>query len=107
MTDKEKIKFWAKGRLFEIMNGIGENDAKNILTDLLSFIDSMQEEPSTSVWHDAKEPPEIHRKYLTRYADGKVNGSWERHDEGFIPWKEVVKEHKFTHWCYVEDLLKL
>lgn len=44
MTDKEKIKFWAKGRLFEIMNGIGENDAKNILADLLSLIDSMQEE---------------------------------------------------------------
>lgn len=41
MTDKEKIKFWTKGRMFEIMNGIGENDAKNILTDLLSFIDSM------------------------------------------------------------------
>ena len=45
MTDKEKIKFWTKGRMFEIMNGIGENDAKNILTDLLSFIDSLQEEP--------------------------------------------------------------
>ena len=44
MTDKEKIKFWTKGRLFEIMNGIGENDAKNILTELLSFIDSMQEQ---------------------------------------------------------------
>ena len=26
---------------------------------------------------------------------------------GFIPWKDVVKEHGFTHWCYVEDLLKL
>ena len=49
MTDKEQIKFWAKGRLFEIMNGIGENDAKNILTDLLSFIDSIQEEPTRLV----------------------------------------------------------
>lgn len=49
MTDKEKIKFWTKGRLFEIMNGIGENDAKKILTDLLSFIDSMQKEPKFKV----------------------------------------------------------
>ncbi len=103
MTDKEKIRAEIERRYKECKGATPATEYQ----ELLDFIDSMQEEYTTSVWHDAKELPEIHRKYLTRYADGKVNGSWERHDEGFIPWKEVVKEHKFTHWCYVENLLKL
>lgn len=45
MTVKEKIKLWAKGRLFELMNGVGEKDAESVLTDILSFIDSLHEEP--------------------------------------------------------------
>lgn len=65
-----------------------------------------QKEP-VSIWHDANQQPTMYRKYLVRYSDGRVNGSWERHDDGFISWKDVVKEHKFTHWCYTEDLLKL
>ncbi len=40
MTEKEKIRLWAKGRLFEVMNGIGDQDAKSVLIDLLSFIGS-------------------------------------------------------------------
>ena len=60
-----------------------------------------------SIWHDASHQPTMYRKYLVRYSDGRVSGSWERHDDGFIPWKDVVKEHGFTHWCYTEDLIKL
>ena len=79
--------------------------------DFLSFLDILEvkevkEEPE-SIWHDANKQPTMYRKYLVRYSDGRVSGSWERHDDGFIPWKDVVKEHGFTHWCYVEDLLKL
>ena len=117
MTDKEKIRYWAKGRLFEVMNGRGEQDAKSVLTDLLSLIETMsdvpekdfgkKENPVVKVWHDAEEAPEMYRKYLARYSDGRINGSWERHDDGFIPWKDVVKEHKIIQWCYVEDLLKI
>lgn len=66
--------------------------------------EAMREKAINSVWHDAKEPPEIRRKYLVRYNDGKINGSWER-QSNVIPWKNVVKEHHFTHWCYVEDLI--
>ncbi len=77
-----------------------------VLKDILDYIDKVQEE-SVSVWHDANQQPTMFRKYLVRYSDGRVSGSWERHDDGFIPWKDVVKEHGFTHWCYVEDLLKL
>lgn len=39
MSKEEKIKLWCKGRLFELMNGIGDNDAKTVLKDLLDFID--------------------------------------------------------------------
>ncbi len=81
----------------------GKFDALSAVDTLL---DSIQEEPA-SIWHDANQQPTMYRKYLVRYSNGRVSGSWERHDDGFIPWKDVVKEHKFTHWCYTEDLLKL
>ena len=122
MTDKEKLeklvaylmhRMYAHNQMAdigstgEIFDEKIENAKYEECRDTLNFIDSMQKEPATSLWHDASETPEIHRKFLVRFADGKINGSWERHDDGFIPWKDVVKEHKFTHWCYVEDLLKL
>lgn len=66
-------------------------------------VKALQEEPK-SIWHDANKQPTMYRKYLVRYSDGRVSGSWERHDNGFIPWEDVIKEHGFTHWCYVEDL---
>jgi hypothetical protein len=69
-------------------------------------LQEVKEEPE-SIWHDANKQPTMYRKYLVRYSDGRVSGSWERHDNGFIPWKDVIKEHGFTHWCYVEDLIKL
>lgn len=85
------------------METICKEEAYN---EVLSILDTMQEEP-VSIWHDANQQPTMYRKYLVRYSNGRVSGSWERHDDGFIPWKDVVKEHGFTHWCYVEDLLKL
>lgn len=116
MTDKEKL----DKLIAEIKRRIAffyEQSVRKITTDynycalalqgVLCFYDSLQEEPVSSVWHDANQQPKIFRKYLVRYSDGRVSGSWERHDDGFIPWKDVVKEHGFTHWCYVEDLLKL
>ena len=76
------------------------------LNKLLSLLDTMQEEP-VSIWHDAKEAPEMYRKYFARYSDGRIDGYWARHDDGFIPWKDVVKEHHITHWCYVSDVINL
>ena len=69
-------------------------------------VNALQKVPE-SIWHDANQQPTMYRKYLVRYSNDRVSGSWERHDDGFIPWKDVVKEHGFTHWCYVEDLIKL
>ena len=77
------------------------------LREVKDFIDTLEVKEVDNVWHDASEKPTMFRKYLVRFSDGGVSGSWERHDDGFIPWKHVVKEHAFTHWCYVEDLLKL
>ena len=78
------------------------------IKDFLDFFEvKVAKEEPVSVWHDANQQPTMYRKYLVRYSDGRVSGSWERHDDGFIPWKDVVKEHGFTHWCYVEDLIKL
>ena len=88
------------------------NAAKgNVCHEILCTIDNLEvkevQKVPESIWHDANHQPTMYRKYLVRYSDGRVSGSWERHDDGFIPWKDVVKEHGFTHWCYVEDLIKL
>lgn len=40
MNKDDQIKLWCKGRLFELMCGIGDNDAKTVLKELLDFIDS-------------------------------------------------------------------
>lgn len=40
MSQEYQIKLWCKGRLFELMGGIGDNDAKTVLKELLDFIDN-------------------------------------------------------------------
>ena len=104
MTDKEKI-HQILSSLWKNDDSVGKTYYNQALQDVQTAVD-LQEEPK-SIWHDANQQPTMYRKYLVRYSDGRVSGSWERHDNGFIPWKDVVKEHGFTHWCYVEDLIKL
>lgn len=41
--NKRQIELWVKGRLFEVMNGMGAQDAKSVLTDLLDFLESNSE----------------------------------------------------------------
>ena len=104
----EQIECLSK-KLWENINN-GHEYSMVTYTEFLGIVtevwEKLQEEPE-SIWHDANKQPTMYRKYLVRYSNGRVSGSWERHDDGFIPWKDVVKEHGFTHWCYVEDLLKL
>ena len=40
MSKEDQIKLWCKGRLFELMGGVGDNDAKTVLKELLDFIDN-------------------------------------------------------------------
>jgi hypothetical protein len=69
------------------------------------FIDSLQEE-SVSIWHDANQHPEINTPILVRTYDNIVV-STKRYDDNLIPWEDRIKRDEITHWCYVEDLLKL
>ena len=105
---KEQQKLWRKEIEQACISGgySGLNLAKDPRYKENLEVKEMQEK-TESIWHDANQQPTMYRKYLVRYSDGRVSGSWERHDNGFIPWKDVVKEHGFTHWCYVEDLIKL
>lgn len=98
-------------KALEFYEGTARDDyacmALDMLKDAIETIQQVEEHHAGSVWHDAQQPPEMHRKYLARYSDGRVNGSWERYGDGSIPWKDVIKEHRLTHWCYIDDLLKL
>lgn len=40
MSKEDQIKLWCKVRLSELMGGIGDNDAKTVLKELLDFIDN-------------------------------------------------------------------
>lgn len=40
MSKEDQIKLWCKVRLFELMGGVGDNDAKTVLKELLDFIDN-------------------------------------------------------------------
>ena len=40
MSKEYQIKLWCKVRLFELMGGVGDNDAKTVLKELLDFIDN-------------------------------------------------------------------
>lgn len=88
----------------------GNNDTKK---DIISF---KNEEPikwvkeaqgeTVSIWHDANQQPEIYSNILVRTYDNIVE-STKRYDDNLIPWNDRIKRDGITHWCYVEDLLKL
>lgn len=110
MTDKEKIRA-------EIERLMPNDDYENkldseclrgerfICKKLLAFIDSLPEEPTTSVWHDTRsEEPIVGRNIVMWYYDHMYSG-------------EYLGEHffgreKFTlmsdsKWAYFEDLTGL
>ena len=84
-----------------IVNDLREKYSEKIL----SAIDSMQEEPTSSVWHDASEKPKegswICVSFDSRnlssflYEDGKIHNNY------------VDIEMISCKWAYPEDLLKL
>lgn len=101
MTDKEKIRAeierlkdvditefpstnWLKGRNFALVS-------------LEVFIDSMQEEPTTSVWHDANILPSNPKAVIVEHNEYSTS----------ICRAEQMSRIKGAKWAYVEDLLKL
>lgn len=116
MTDKEKIREEVERlrNLHQIMYQELDCESpklmsvcakKNLCQDILMFIDSLQEEP-VSIWHDVNQQPEINTPILVRTYDNIVE-STKRYDDNLIPWEDRIKRDEITHWCYVEDLLKL
>lgn len=113
MTDKEKLdKFVAEiERLKKIVDDpiLSDNDLiigeRNTYIRLLSFYDSMQEEPTTSVWHDASEKPKEGSWICVSFATRDL--STFLYEEGKIHNNYVDIEMIDCKWAYPEDLLKL
>ena len=77
--------------------------------ELLSFIDSLQKEPTKSVWHDArKEEPKPLERYVfvSDIIAPTISGTFTRPSQA-IPWCEYVETYSIVKWAYVDDLFKL
>ena len=67
---------------------------RNLCNELLSFIDSLQEEP-VSIWHDASEKPE-RENLLIETNDGRIIHRQSINNYGMV-----------KKWAYTSDLLNL
>lgn len=76
---------------------VGGVAVKRHLENILSFIDSMQEEPTTSVWHDANILPSNPKAVIVEHNEYSTS----------ICRAEQMSRIKGAKWAYVEDLLKL
>lgn len=115
MTDKEKIK-----AEIERLKESGCASPIVICDTLLAFIDSMQEEPASEVWHDASEKP-IYKSYSKNGNQIAVYGKTSIGygmsicsliDNNTIYSPVAKKEYvwgdcPFTKWAYTSDLLNL
>lgn len=109
MTDKEKLEK-VKAEI-ERLKEIAEYNLSHskmdrgawmqqaaVCTKLLSFIDSMQKEPTISVWHDASEKAEKGKLYLYRTNQNIVDIN---RSEG----KEFPDYCE--RWAYIDDIMNL
>jgi len=82
---------------------------RNLCNDLLLFIDSLQEEPVSSVWHDASEPPIIDKTFLLVAPNGNSSlclwGGKELHSVTIGGGHSVLC--KGDIYSYIDDLLNL
>ena len=110
MSKEDQIKLWCKVRLFELMGGIGDNDAKTVLKELLDFIDNdpfAEPAPQTPelskverTGKDCKEEPanEDLEKEILRYNDSlklDANDSYEWDD---IATNVILAARHFAEW---------
>jgi hypothetical protein len=115
MTDKvQKIRAEIERRYNEYMAKDSELAAirADECLDILSYIDSMQEEPTTSVWHDASETPVASKTKIVLYTNGKWDmfKAYEAKDNYDNYWAGVNQalEEKgvlVKKWAYVDELL--
>ena len=116
MTDKEKLN---RVRA-EVQNYIDAahkahtNITEGNFAHLLSFIDSLQEEPETPIWHDNKDTPVASKTKIVLYTNGKWDlfKAYKADNDFDNYWANVNQslEEKgvlVKHWAYVDDLLTL
>lgn len=110
MTDKEIIRAEIEKRINTLEKnvgyGIGVDAQINAYACLLEFIDSMEKEPATSVWHEISEVPNADEYVAVILDDGKLWSSYKPEDlskgwETFVIGSHVVK------WAYVDDIQNL
>jgi hypothetical protein len=115
MTDKEKLEMLIEAIDYSFLNIKGEYD-KSLsypVIDKVRFIKkSMQEEPTTSVWHDASETPVASKTKIVLYTNGKWDmfKAYEAKDNYDNYWAGVNQalEEKgvlVKKWAYVDELL--
>ena len=119
MTDKEKIRAEIERRknLADKQEDNGYFTARSdAYAELLTFIDSMQEEPTTSVWHDKSEKPIMERplvlifkgeyeNFKHKYRIGCYGCRGNNHPEWII--NCCYSDSFIEKWAYIDDLLKL
>ena len=116
MTDKvQKIKEWISKEQDGLMDAQGNFEypehegAYHILCNLDAYIDSLQEEPASSVWHDASEPPIIDKTFLLVAPNGNSSlclwGGKELHSVTIGGGHSVLR--KGDIYSYIDDLLNL
>ncbi len=84
-----------------------EAGARDEDKEILSFIDSMQKEPVTSVWHDSNTvpvaPDKNHLWVVVSLKNGDIRTCF---IDTLVTWQRVQRE-AIDCWAYREDLLKL
>lgn len=86
-----------------------DNSCALALQGVICFYDSMQKEPATSLWHDArKEEPKPLERYVfvSDMIAPTIQGTFTRPSQA-IPWCEYVETYSIVKWAYLDDLLKL
>lgn len=107
MTDKEKIRAEIVRHLKEDACG----DEIAVYNELLSFIDSMQEEVTTSVWHDSSEEPSSDTKVLVTDGAFVLVMNWIKDDKNFHILSPLGFDYtiplanRYVRWAYIEDIL--
>lgn len=77
----------------------------NALCNIEHFIDSMQEEPTTSVWHNTRsEEPIVGRNIVMMYYNHIYSGEYL--GERFFG-REKFTLMSDSKWAYFDDLIKL
>lgn len=93
MTDKEKIRKY----LENVASGFSSDSqvATVIRSIILPYIDSLQEEPVTSVWHDANILPDNPDAIIIEHSE---------YGTSIVPASKMSR-YKGAEWAYIDDIL--